>query len=281
MNKNTSTEKIALLDPISRDVVGQVSVDMCKEDSQIVIHEVEPKNPGCPVSLLSTAFRMIINELFTQQYKSAVAWPSSADERTSAILKGAGFRRTGLFMRRSAFNEDGHIEFHPPCASNLDDFLNAHARKIAEQTAAHSFHDPGRVYAHVRQEYQERFSDGPCSDDEAILTVDDVETHETVGLVWTSFRQEGPDRAAFVEEIEIFESKRGKKYGTRAIRALGNSSFGRIIDVVSLFVQPENVPAYALYRKLEFKPGRLEFVCHASSTQQSRPADGEDAAADA
>jgi ribosomal protein S18 acetylase RimI-like enzyme len=78
-----------------------------------------------------------------------------------------------------------------------------------------------------------------------------------IGTIWTSIREEGAERTAFIEEVEISPSERGAGYGARTIKALGNESYGATVDVVSLFVQPENVPAYALYRKLEFQPGRF------------------------
>jgi len=144
---------------------------------------------------------------------------------------------------------------------------------VADETAKHTPHDPDKVYSHVLQEYRARLVNGPCSDDEAILSICDTATGEAVGLVWISFRQEGSHRAAFIEEIEIFESKRGKGYGTKAIKALGNASLERSIDIVSLFVQPENIPAYALYRKLDFEPGRFEFVCWKQIALQPHTAD--------
>jgi ribosomal protein S18 acetylase RimI-like enzyme len=259
------------------DVVGVACIDLCEEDSQIIIHEVAPKNHVCPVPSLSAALRSAIHELLARKYKSATAWPSSVDERMSDILEGAGFKRTGLFMRRSAFSEEGHIEFNSPSSSVLDKFLDAHARRVADETAKHTLHDPEKIYIHVRQDYNARFRNGLSSDDETILSICDAATREIVGSVWVSFRQEGSDRAAFIEEIEILKSKRKRGHGTKAIKALGNSSFGRSIDVVSLFVQPENVPAYALYKKLKFEPGRFEYVYRQQSAQQAGPPDALDA----
>jgi ribosomal protein S18 acetylase RimI-like enzyme len=45
------------------------------------------------------------------------------------------------------------------------------------------------------------------------------------------------------------------------------------VTVVSLFVQPENQPAYGLYKKLGFTPGRYEYAYWRRCAQQGAPVD--------
>ncbi len=181
------------------------------------------QHPRPPVCTISVALQASINGLMGQIYHSAIAWPSSSDNLTCAILAGAGFIRTGLFMKRSAFKENGHIEFKPLSYPGLDKYLDIQAQKVAMKAASFYGHEVEKVFNHVRQEYRKQFSNGPCSDNESILCVLGVAKQEEVGILWISFRQEGADRAVFIEEFEIWKPHRGKSYGENAMRALGNT----------------------------------------------------------
>ena len=64
----------------------------------------------------------------------------------------------------------------------------------------------------------------------------------------------------FIQELEIFKAFRKKGYGKNALMALGYFSFFYPAEVAALFVQPEHTPAFNLYKKLEFQPGKYEFV---------------------
>jgi ribosomal protein S18 acetylase RimI-like enzyme len=268
MDEDGGTGAIPLIDTSSERVIGKVSLDLCDEEHQIVIQRIKPKEPDAPVSLLSEALKRVLDDCFARDYKSAIAWPPSTDQTTSSILEAAGFTRTGLFMRRPTFNENGQIAFRPLCASELGSYLDKQARRKAEQAAERTHCDQKKAYLEVRQEYAERFAGGAISDDEAIMEICDASTGDSVGLLWTVVAQQGPDLAAFVEEFEIHESERGKGCGTKTIRAIGNASFGRPVTVVSLFVQPENEPAYGLYKKLGFTPGRYEYAYWRRCAQQ-------------
>ncbi len=252
-NYRSNRISIDLRCPASTSIIGHARLDLCEAEQQIIIHGIDYNSGKPSIPLLAAALKSAINNLLAGQYNSAMCWPPFEDTSFSAILDQAGFRRTGLFMRHAAFNEDGYIEFHRPSETDMNEYRQRSAPENDSMNTSH----PLLKIAH---QFEERFVHTPLPTDETILALINAKKWEAVGLLWGSFHQEGSDRAVFIEEIGIFQDARRKGFGTQAIKALGNSSFGKTIDVVSLFVQPENLPAYALYKKLAFQPGRYEFT---------------------
>ena len=260
MNEPSLSQTISLLSPTSQEPIGQVSMQWSLDTRQVVILDLKTRCDEIAVTCIAGALVNILKESLSSTYGSAVCWPHHADHSLSVILKAAGFTQAGLFMQRKAFSEDGQVAFRDLDEAQLNHYLNTHAHKMAAIAAEFHHHNVDMVYAKIREDYEKRFSVGLISDEERIQCIVDNKNGNQVGILWTSLHQEGAVRASFIEEIEIYEESRNRGYGQKAVRAIGNVSYGRRIDVLSLFVHPDNIPACNLYRKLGFQPGRFEFV---------------------
>jgi ribosomal protein S18 acetylase RimI-like enzyme len=175
------------------------------------------------------------------------AFPAHTDAAWQSLLAAAGFRRTGVFMRMPAAAVATGIRFEPLGPSALEAYLAAHADLQAASLAAHRG-GPLTVWRErIAADLAERFRSGSCPGPEGIRTVIDGDVGDEVGVIWTSDHDEGGRRSVFIEEFAIHPHCRRKGFARRALLAIGDPRSGLSGDILSLFVQPENQPAWALY----------------------------------
>ncbi|MCC5831403.1 MAG: GNAT family N-acetyltransferase [Phycisphaeraceae bacterium] len=246
--------------PVVQRLTRSFSVTVNQADRQAVITRPEPYLSGFSPGEWADALRMVAENQLANGLRSVITWPAMNDIEWCTVLEKAGFVRTGLFMKRAAIGEDQDIALKTLDDKRLADFLEQHAAKTAEATAMHRQIERDDVIGHVMDDYRTRFSNGSIASSEAILSIVDRPASRAVGLIWLSFHTEGDSPTAFIEEIQIEPAYRRKGYARRCIRSLGSMSLARPIDVISLFVQPENIPAYLLYQSLGFEPGRSEYL---------------------
>ena len=255
-------ERIVTLQHGDGSPAAVVVVRPGSDERELEIARVEPVGRPATEAELGTLLRAALNRELVGQITSAEAFPSATDERLCAILTAAGGTRTGQFMRRTAFREDGRISFRPLALSQLHAYLDDHARRRAQQIAALIHHDVERIRRHILDEFLSTFPHGALSHEAAVHALVDQPTQCIVGTMWTSWHDEGGIATAFIEEFAIDAAVRGRGHGERALRAIGNASYPWPAATLSLFVQPENAPAYRLYQKLGFAAGRYEYVLY-------------------
>ncbi len=239
-----------------------VYVRPSSENRELTIERVEPVGRPVTEGVLGTLLRAALNRELVGGVTSACAWPTATDERLCTILAAAGGTRTGQFMRRTSFREDGRISFRPLDPTRLREYLEDHALRRAQKIAALIHHDVDRIRRHIMDEFLSTFPDGAQNHDEAVHALVDEQTQCIVGTMWTSLHDQGGEATAFIEEFAIDAAVRGRGHGERALRAIGNASYQWPVVSLSLFMQPENIPAYRLYQKLGFASGRYEYVLY-------------------
>ncbi|MFM2089610.1 MAG: hypothetical protein RLZZ127_99 [Planctomycetota bacterium] len=240
-----------------------VTGDYAEEDGQLVLRcGGNDPVPAGPTEQLGPALHRAIREAWRPGQGSVSAFPPHGDDGWQALLAAAGFRRTGVFMRMSAPAEATGIRFRPLDAPALGTYLAAHADV---QAASMVVHRGGLLEAwrgRIAADLEERFRNGSCPGGEGIRAIIDSDAGDEVGVIWTSDHDEGGRLAVFIEEFAIHPQFRRRGCARRALRTIGDPASGLPGDILSLFVQPENTPAWALYQSMGCRPGRAEWLWH-------------------
>ncbi|SDM59445.1 GNAT family N-acetyltransferase [Allokutzneria albata] len=83
-----------------------------------------------------------------------------------------------------------------------------------------------------------------------LFTARDGDT--VVGTLWIAERGEGTGRFAYIYEIHVAESLRGKGYGEAIMRAAEGEADALGVDTIKLNVHAHNAAARSLYTKLGY-----------------------------
>ncbi len=106
--------------------------------------------------------------------------------------------------------------------------------------------------------YQKLLPLGVSTPDHFLFTVIEKTSSEQVGILWFHKRKDG--KRAFVYDIALNESSRGKGYGKQTMTLLENEVRLLGIPEIGLHVFAHNKVARNLYEKLGYEPTDLTLV---------------------
>ena len=258
------TESVELIPDTGGPAIGSIDLSRNADSGQITIIRINVKDPNANKEEFSKCISIFLDSEFEGDYRSASSYPKFDDTLSCSILIDAGFSREGVFMGRDLLERDDQIQFRELDKEELSRYLLKHSEALAKIIASKTGHDQSKVAKSLYDENRGTFSSGSIIRNEAILRITNV---ADIGYIWISVHAEGDLVAAFIEEFEIFQDQRRKGLGSAAINAIGNSTFPFQVRKITLFVQPENVPAWNLYRKLNFTPGNCEMVKYKPSNK--------------
>ncbi|MGF3102922.1 GNAT family N-acetyltransferase [Rossellomorea sp. DUT-2] len=103
----------------------------------------------------------------------------------------------------------------------------------------------------AEKEFNQLLPDGLKSKDHYLFTLIDGENQEDVGTLWINVQEDGKE--AFIYDIKIHESKRGRGYGKEALKSLDSYAREKDISKISLHVFGHNKVALSLYQNTGFE----------------------------
>ncbi|RBP07914.1 N-acetyltransferase [Rossellomorea aquimaris] len=103
----------------------------------------------------------------------------------------------------------------------------------------------------AENEFNQLLPDGLESKDHYLFTLLDDKNQEDVGTLWINVQEDGKE--AFIYDIKIHESKRGKGYGKEALKSLDSFAREKDISKISLHVFGHNKVALSLYQNTGFE----------------------------
>lgn len=103
----------------------------------------------------------------------------------------------------------------------------------------------------AENEFNQLLPDGLKSKDHYLFTLIDGENQEDVGSLWINVQEDGIE--AFIYDIKIHESKRGRGYGKEALKSLDSYAREKDISKISLHVFGHNKVALSLYQNTGFE----------------------------
>lgn len=103
----------------------------------------------------------------------------------------------------------------------------------------------------AENEFNQLLPDGLESKDHYLFTLIDGENQEDVGSLWINVQEDGIE--AFIYDIKIHESKRGRGYGKEALKSLDYYAREKDISKISLHVFGHNKVALSLYQNTGFE----------------------------
>jgi ribosomal protein S18 acetylase RimI-like enzyme len=128
----------------------------------------------------------------------------------------------------------------------------------AREDVEHKGVDPDRARENMAAFLESVIPRGPRTEGHRISVVEDAETGERVGYTWWSERELDAGSAAWVYDVYIDESRRGRGYGRALMRAVEAQVREAGLGRMELHVWVDNDPATSLYRSLGFVPTGME-----------------------
>jgi ribosomal protein S18 acetylase RimI-like enzyme len=141
-----------------------------------------------------------------------------------------------------AMTDDEYVRWVTTSVAGYAESFVQNATMTAEEAQERSEHD-----------FAELLPDGRDTPEQHLWTVTDAATGAAVGSLWINVRDRGIGRAAFVYDIEMDESQRGKGYG-RATMLAGEVAAKELgATTIGLNVFGFNTVAIGLYTSLGYE----------------------------
>jgi len=123
----------------------------------------------------------------------------------------------------------------------------------AESFVQNATMTPEEAQERSERDFAQLLPDGRDTPEQHVWTVTDADTGAVVGSLWINVRDRGIGRMAFVYDIEMLESERGKGYG-RATMLAGEVAAKKLgATTMGLNVFGFNTAAINLYRSLGYE----------------------------
>lgn len=94
---------------------------------------------------------------------------------------------------------------------------------------------------------------GPEAENQNMFTVIETATNEKVGILWFAVKSNDNKKYAFIYDIELSESVRGKGYGRQTMQLLEKEVKDLGLNSIGLHVFGHNTTAINLYEKMGFR----------------------------
>lgn len=191
---------------------------------------------------------------------SVRVWVAPTDAGAQVFGQKCGFRVVGAFMSKTCAGDRAasRVAVEAMPTEIRRQFLDDQMRRQAERNVRELGLAPAAALQTARREWDARYPDGALPADEQLLSVIERGTATRVGTLWFGLHQQGPTRAAFIEDFLIHPSCRRQGYGLQALLALEQRAAELGAHDVSLFVLAHNEPARRLYLKAGFAAGNTE-----------------------
>lgn len=105
----------------------------------------------------------------------------------------------------------------------------------------------------AEKEVAEMLPDGVNTECNYLMTIEEKDSCETVGFIWTLHEETEGKKQSFMCDFVIYESKRRKGYGTAALAAMEKNAAEAGCQESVLFVADNNDAASALYKKCGYQ----------------------------
>jgi ribosomal protein S18 acetylase RimI-like enzyme len=105
----------------------------------------------------------------------------------------------------------------------------------------------------AHREKEQLLPDGLQTRNHFFYNIVEDTTGQKLGMLWVYIPMDPPHREAFLYNIEIDESYRGKGYGTQALAALDELLKGMEVELLGLHVFGFNTAAFELYKRVGFE----------------------------
>lgn len=105
----------------------------------------------------------------------------------------------------------------------------------------------------AQRQFDELLPDGISSEGHHFFNIVDEEKMRTVGILWVAMKSENGKISAFIYDLEVYESERGKGVATQAMRQADVFSREKGAVEIWLHVFANNTIAFHLYENLGYR----------------------------
>ena len=139
-------------------------------------------------------------------------------------------------------------------------FLERDVKGYAEQNVKAGYWSESQALEKSRQEHERLLPEGLASKDHYLLTIEEVEHGEKVGMVWLSVDRQSSVPFGFIFDLYIAEAFRRRGYARQAMLKLEEKARELGLKKLSLHVFAHDEEARALYEKLGYRVSSLNML---------------------
>ncbi|MGV8027226.1 MAG: GNAT family N-acetyltransferase [Anaerolineaceae bacterium] len=133
----------------------------------------------------------------------------------------------------------------------FDDFIKTSIPAFATELEKTGEFTKEQADESAQRQYTELLPDGIASEGHYFLNID--EEDRTVGILWVAMKNENGKISAFIYDLEIYESERGKGAATQAMHKADAFSREKGAEEIWLHVFASNTIAFHLYENLGYR----------------------------
>jgi ribosomal protein S18 acetylase RimI-like enzyme len=105
----------------------------------------------------------------------------------------------------------------------------------------------------AQRQYSELLPNGIASEGHYFFNIVDEEKARPVGILWVAMKSENGKTSAFIYDLEVYESARGKGVATQAMQQVDTFSKEKGAVEIGLHVFANNTIAFHLYENLGYR----------------------------
>ena len=109
--------------------------------------------------------------------------------------------------------------------------------------------DEEDAFANAREEFEGELTDGPDTEGQYVMTIEDAESGRDVGRIWFFYEEAEGGRQVWLSDFAIREEERRKGYASAALSEMERMAKAAGCVQSALFVWDHNPEGFELYRK--------------------------------
>ena len=103
----------------------------------------------------------------------------------------------------------------------------------------------------AREQFEQLLPDGLATKEHVLFSV--LHDEKPIGILWLHIQSNKEEKQAFIYDIELYDSERGKGLGSATMAALDEYAKSESIKQIRLHVFAHNQRAIALYEKMGYE----------------------------
>ncbi|MGZ4134514.1 MAG: GNAT family N-acetyltransferase [Tumebacillaceae bacterium] len=147
----------------------------------------------------------------------------------------------------------------PITEEQFADFLVVTIPEYAESQVESGKWEPEEAIGRATDEYNRLLPNGIHTENHYIHTIEDSEAGP-VGVLWYAILNDGKAKQAFIYDIRVSESFRGRGFGKQALAALEAEVVQKGVFSIGLHVFGHNVGALRLYESVGYVATNIKMV---------------------
>jgi GNAT superfamily N-acetyltransferase len=136
--------------------------------------------------------------------------------------------------------------------AEYDVYLPLTVQDYANENVRAGYWTPEESLERSRAAFSQLLPQGVATPDQHLYTIRDTESGKNIGIIWINLQTRRTPPTAFIYDISVDESERGKGYGKATMYAIEDEARRLGAKTIALHVFGHNKTAISLYQKVGY-----------------------------